>query len=354
GIAVIGCGKNDPQQVETSSPPEARGSADVDAPRKSESAAGKHGRDEVYVDENGQKWFGNVPWDVFPEDAYAVAANQTPVGGAATVPPLMTSNGEEPVVTSNDNVGTEPTPAMDSPTGSSAAGGTDWAELISAQTLDDEVKAIRTFLLQGVSTVGEYNNSMLSIPPRAATLAALAGIAMEHSEDVSWREDAPLIRELAREMNASSLQRGAKDQKRLQELVEPMSEILNRSKPAGLPEPNMENTFAEVAEMRLVMKRMETAETRMRNEAGSEGAFTSNAAIVRHEAAVLGTLARVVIQPGYGYEDDPKFVGYANEVTSAAKTIMEAADAGNFAAYDESITKFKVACDRCHSDFKND
>ena len=52
----------------------------------------KPGRGEVWVDEKGQKWFGDVPMDAFFDQPYTVASNATPVGGDATTAAVVTNN----------------------------------------------------------------------------------------------------------------------------------------------------------------------------------------------------------------------------------------------------------------------
>ncbi len=220
--------------------------------------------------------------------------------------------------------------------------------------IDTEVKNIRNFFNETLQTVGSFNSSMLMLPPKAASLAVMAGVAMEHPDNVSWKEDAIYVRDLAKKMNASTLQRGAKDQKRLLELFEAISETLNRSRPAGLEEPNASDSFPEVAEMRFVMARMDEAEKRMRTEAGSQGAFQSGKEMVKHEAAILATLTHTVAMPGYGYGDDEKFVGYAKNVVDAARTILSAAEADDFATYELALSKVSTNCQACHSEYKND
>lgn len=320
-----------------------------------------HARDEVWVDNSGQKWFGKVPLDAFFDKPYEVASNQTPLGGtgeaavASTDIPAAPSAEPEMAATDKPEPAAGETPekptASDS-TGAAAADG--WESLMPLATLDEEVKNIRSFLQENVSSVGSYNSSMMMIPPKVATLAALAEIARTSSESISWKDDAAYVRDLARKMNESPLQRGAKDQKRLQELFESVVDILNRSKPSGLEDPPAEDSFAEVADMRSLMKRMEEAEKILKTEVASEDALGSKKTLVAHEAAILGTLARVVIQKGYGYEDDTEFTGYGKTITEAAQSLKLASDSGDYSGFEASMSKVATTCQNCHSKYKND
>lgn len=311
----------------------------------------KHGRGEVWVDAKGQKWFGDVPMDAFFDQPYSVASNSAPIGGNVST----TGVAAVTPATGNTSPGMveAPTTTAGNDTPSTAASGDSWVELISETELDNEVKTIRNYLNENLQSVSNYNSAMLMIPPKAATLGALAGVAMEHPNAVSWKDDAKYVRNLAKQMNADTLRSGPKDQKRLLGLYESVSDTLNRSPPAGLEEPPESDGFSEVSEMRLLMHRMEESEKRMKTEAGTDSAMASRKEMVAHEAAIMATLAKIVTLPGYGYEDDDKFKGYALDVVKSALAIKAAAESNDFATYELSLTKVSTTCNNCHSEYKN-
>ena len=378
-LSIAGCGKNPPPAATNGDTDSAAvtsaasSSTDESSPSaasatKSGGSSKQRGRDEVWVDDQGQKWFGNVPYDVFFDQPLTVASNQTPLNGMAVA---ASNNGPISAEATPLSTGQTPPDATGEPmpagtadsaavapgsttTTAGSAGGGGWADLISATELDEEVKSIRNFMNENLQSVGNYNSSMLMIPPKAAALAVLAEVAIQHPDSVSWKDDAIYVRNLAKQMNSSPLQRGPKDQKRLLGLFESVSDTLNRSRPAGLEEPPESDSFADVAEMRLVMMRMEEAEKRMRTEAGSEGSFTSNKSMVQQEAALLATMTHTITLTGYGYEDDPEFVGFGGAIVEAAKSILNAAEAGDFATYEVAMSKISTTCQSCHSQFKND
>ncbi|MGV2335110.1 MAG UNVERIFIED_CONTAM: cytochrome c [Planctomycetaceae bacterium] len=317
-------------------------------------------RDEVWVDAKGQKWFGKVPMDAFFDKPYEVASNDTPLSDGAAAPAVADAGstpdaeGAEPAMAATKPAETDvptPEPTPEKPATAAADG---WETLMPVATLDEEVKNIRNFLQENVSSVGSYNSSMMMIPPKVATLAALAEIARNSGESVSWKDDAAYVRDLAKKMNENPLQRGAKDQKRLQELFESVADILNRSKPSGLEEPPETDSFAEVADMRSLMKRMEEAEKILKTEVSSEDALGSKKTVVAHEAAILSTLANVVIQKGYGYEDDNEFTGYGKSIVEAAQSAKQAGDSGDYSGFEAAMSKVATTCQNCHSKYKND
>ncbi len=348
--------------VADGSPADAGGNPDSGNASRARSS---RGRDEVYVDETGQKWFGDVPYDVFFDDPIAVAMRGTPavpvdssagpVSGATESPPVVSDPSDSVPETRSPepaNVpGTLPTTGSETAT---AAAGARWSDLLPIEDLNEEVTNIRNFLNETVQTTGSYNSSMLMIPQKAATLGVLAGVALEHPTRIGWKDRAAYVRDIARRMNEAPLQRGPKDQRRLLALFESLAEILSGSRPTDLPDPPTKSSFSDVSEMRLVMMRMEEAETRLRTEAGSEGALTKNRSMVKHEAAILATMAHLVTRPDYGFADDGEFVKFGQTVVDAAMAIHTAADAPDFSAYQVSLSKISTTCQACHSQYKND
>ncbi|MFN8709148.1 MAG: cytochrome c [Planctomyces sp.] len=369
--AAIGCGGGS-SGVSTNATAPATASASAPAaplttgPATASGAAvpGKtagHGRAEVWTDDKGVKWLGDIPYDVFFDQPSKIAADETPLAtGGGSAPETVSASGTgaaedrtaATAATNGKSAFPEGPSAGGSPTGEQGSAGS-WEDLISADVIDAEMKQLRNTLQENLQSVGSFNASLLSIPARIAAIGTLAGIAAAHSGAISWKEDAGYIRELARQMNEKQLQRGAKDQKRLLGLFESISDILNRSKPADLPAPADNIDFAAVAELRLLMMRMEEAEKRLRTEFGNETAFSRGRPTIQHEASVLAVFSHAAALPEYGYSDDTEFVGYGVAMENAVRKIMEAAESGDFGAYELAVTTVSNTCQECHSKFKN-
>jgi len=227
-----------------------------------------------------------------------------------------------------------------------------WDSILPADVLQSEVISIRNFLNQKLQSVGRYNSAVTMIPARAATVAVLAGIAMQHSGNISWKEDAGYIRDLAASMNKTPLQRGPADQRRLLGLFENLVDTLNRSRPGGLVAPDPDTPLSEVAEMGLVMKRMEESEHRLRTEV-NESSFETRTDLVVHEAAILSGLMHVMMSQSYGFSDDPEFKGFAQQILLSGQAMRDAADKGNFGEFELSLSRVAGTCQACHREYKS-
>lgn len=306
-------------------------------------------QDEVWTDADGNKHLGSVPYDAFFDEPYVVASNNTALNGASPteVAPVPGGMG----TTSPPATATETETVIVTEAAEPAAGA--WDEFVSSEVMNSEITEVRNFLGSTLQSVGSYNSSLAMIEPKVASLAVLSAIAIEHPADVSWKEDAHYVRDLAKRMIEVPLQRGKPDQARLQKLYENMADIFNRSRPADLEVPPEDDGFSDAAAMSSVMKRMKHAEQKMRTEAGTESAFTSKKEMIRHEASILRTFTHVIAREEYGYGDDEEFVGFANGIMEAALAIQTATEANDFESYELSLSRISTNCQQCHSVFKN-
>ena len=348
---VTGCGGNPaPVEQASSGADDGQQQASSTSPGSSTRSGSQSGgaqrkQNERWTDADGREYLGNVPLDVFFDQPYTIAADTTALGGSTPAVATMPAAGT-PAVASTTQQPAEPEPA-------DAGGSGAWEDLISIEVLEAEIKETRNFFNQTLQSVGSYNSSMLMIPPKAATVAALANVALTHPGDLSWKDDAKYIRDLAKKMNESPLMRGKKDQSRLQILFENMTDTFNRSRPADLEEPPEDDAFVDVAEMGPIMARIDNAEKRLKTEVGSESAFNSKKDVVLHEASVLGTLTHITTIEGYGYADDEEFTGYAKKIVEAANKIKAAAETSDFGSYDLALSKISTTCQECHSVYRN-
>lgn len=358
-LNVVGCGGGSKEPSVASSDGEGSAvektgnPADTASP-ESTAPTNSRGQDEVWVDDNGNKFLGQVPFDAFYDQPYTVASNSTPLASGAAQPVAGLPAVATPAADGMPAASTDTSSDTNISENAAATGGeVAWAELIPTEVLESEVKSVRNFLNATLQSVASYNSSMLMIEPKAATVAALAAISEDHSGDISWKEDAAYVRNLAKKMVESPLQRGKKDQARLQTLFENMTDTFNRSRPAGLEEPPAEDSFVDVAEMRFLMRRMEEAEQKLKTEAGSESLFADKKEMVKHEAAILRTFTHLIALEEYGYGDDEKFRELAGNVKQASESIQTAAETGDFSAYQLALSTVSTNCQQCHSLFKN-
>ncbi len=288
----------------------------------------------------GKRWIGDVPRDIYFEDPLSVAADRRPVGNTvADGTPMPDPAGTK------DN-GTDKSTKPEKPTATASAG--DWKSVIGIEPLKSEVKAIRNSLTGHLQNVGKFNSGLAAIPSDGATLAVLAGVAAAHPGEVSWKKDAKFVRDLAGTMFTEKLARGRKSFDQVKAPFETIIEILDGGSPAELPDSKDQTTFSDVADFGHLMQRMDRGFKWIQGNARDEESYKEHAAKVRHEAAVMGVLARVIKEEGYGWADDEDFIKHADTMLDACLAVEKAVSSEMFTDYDKAIGKIDQLCTQCH------
>lgn len=289
----------------------------------------------------GKKWIGDVPYDVYFEDPLRVAADRRPVGGDAPTT-AQTTKGTPPAI--------QKTTAKDAGTKTAAANGNapDWKTLIPMETLKSEVKAIRNQMTARLQNVGKFNSSFQEIPADSSTLALLAGVASQHGEEVSWKANAKYVRDLSALMVAEKLARGKKSYESTKVPFEKITEILDGSTPAELPESAEAAVFSDYADFGNLMKRIDRTFRWMKTNASNEESYKEAAEKVLHELALISIISKAIQEEGYGFSDDEDFIKYAETMFSSARTMVTAVQTEKFADYDAAFSTIDQMCTQCH------
>lgn len=300
--------------------------------------------DEVWVDDEGRKYIGRVPYDVFFDNPLEIALE------GQTVDSSLVQAGTSAPRRDIEAGNMPPSERVAATAESNSA--VDWSIQLPVSVLESEIKSARNFLNEKLQSVANYNSAVTMIPVRAAMIALLSSVASEHPGDISWKEDALYVRDLARGMNQSVLKRGPNDQRRLLRIFEDLVDTLNRSRPAGLDEPSSDVTLSDAAGMGMIMQRIKESEQWLRTEVTNSG-FSSQAQIVQHEASLMVGLGQVMTQESYGYSDDSDFLAHANRLIEAGQEMRDATEGGQFAEFELGLTKAAGSCQSCHRDYRS-
>lgn len=282
-----------------------------------------------------------LPDDVFFDDPLAVANNRTRIGGSEPE--------SDPIAVPATDLaaGSEPDPSE-----GEASQSVDWAALLPAELLVAEVTRIRERFEPKLASVANFNNSLLDVPPYAAEVAALGGIATLHPGDIPWKRNAKHVRDLAAAMTAEELQRGQKSYEQAKEPFDKVVAILDGKTPDGLPESADETDFS-AADFGYLMRRFEAGQNATQTTATSQTTFKQNAADLAREMRVLAALSKVIASEDHGYGDDPMFQGFASAMTQAALDSAAAAEAGDFEKFGLSFNALGQSCTQCHGEYRN-
>jgi cytochrome c556 len=342
--------------------------------RARESLADRERQVSEHTDAQGRKWLGDVPYDVFFDDPLAAAAEGRTDGRAKGTPSTAQPNGKTAVASVDPSVGSSATPgattagetssrpanragttsttSAETSTGKAAVPSTNWSDLIDPDTLDAEVKRIRTELTAGLQSVGKYNARYQEIAVAGATLAALAEIVIELPRSSSWKEHAASVRDLAAGIHDAAKALGGQAYQATKSPTDQLMDVLDGNLPAGLPASEPMRDFSQVANRSALMKRMDRSFQRLKKGGTAQQLLKNNAAQSLEDAALLAALSRVISVGHYDSADDPKYHAHATDLTRAATDLATATKSGEAPAFSDALTRIQKRCDACHADFR--
>jgi len=318
-------------------------------PQEEETAAGER-RVTVHTDARGQKWLGDVPYDVFFNDPLAVAAEGRPAPTSAdnqalTAAPAKSAN---PV----NSGGSAPEKGPGAGEKSNAPSKHDWNRFVEMDVLDAEVKRIRNDLAAQLQSVGKYNSHYQEIAVAGATLAAVAEIVAEHPGSVSWKNNAPVVRDLGTKIHDAASAPGGQASQATKTPYEQMVDALDGNVPAGVAPSQPERDFAEVASRDAVMKRMDRSFQWLKKSGSAQQVLRKQSGNAIHESTLLAALGRVIAVGHYDSADDPKYKAHSDELTKAASDVAAAVKSDDASAFGDAVGRVQKRCDACHAEFR--
>ena len=283
---------------------------------------------------------------MFFEDPLAVAAEGAPIerrespDGRRSDHSAPTDAGAEPIVETHPKGGPTETPGI-------------WERLISGEDLAGETLAIRASLADKLQSIGKYNGNYKQARYDAATLAALAVIAGEHSEAPGWRTESRYIRDVSAQIARLAVGPGDRNFKPTRAAYDQLELLLSGRPPPGLQETAEKIPVSELVTRTPLMYRMERTFNWMKTTVNTEQQFKRESSKLAHEGAVLATLARVIAEAGYPDADVDEYQSYSLVLSDSGLGVIEAVKDGNFAAYRAALDGGGKACAECHLSFKN-
>lgn len=271
------------------------------------------------------------------------------------------------VIGERPNLGTagtgSPTPsaggiAASSSTGSQAAlppavAGGPWQRLISAEVLENEVKAAKSALDKAVTTPSDFAGRGYKICRTQFTqLAVLFAVINEYDGAVRWKADAAAARDAfsrtAANCKVGSTQAFNEAKQRKADLEE-----LIRGNPFPQKSAATENDWSSIADRSPMMIRLQTAfDDHVRKYTSSDAEFRSSKEKLLSEAQIIALIAEVLCKPGMEDASDSTYTGFARKMQSEALRVIEATKSGDVDQARQAAGQIDQACSTCHESYR--
>jgi hypothetical protein len=263
-------------------------------------------------------------------------------------------SGERPAPGASANMPSNGSNASESASAVESTARESWSRIISASTLEDEIKSIKNDVDRLVSTPdqfrgGDHRHVRLSF----GVAATVMGIVGRFDGDVRWKKHASaLSRNLARtaanaKVGTIQVYQEAKDrQAELREVVE-------GGNPGGTTDTGLPN-WVDITDHNLIMQRMEIARReKLAAWTSSADLFAKHRLGMKHESELIAALAMVLEQDGMPNADDSEYRAHCESLKAAAIDLQTAVEHRKFPETVQAIDRLSTRCDTCHQAYRD-
>ena len=227
-----------------------------------------------------------------------------------------------------------------------------WSSLVSAQSLEDEIKALQIQIQTTVTTPSKFRGGGYQDARRIFTeLATLFAVIHEYDGDVRWKQHAATARELftraAANTEPTSIQAFNEATRRKEDLEE-----LVRGGTLGQDNASLENSWSRINRAALMQCFTQCYDEGLAIWAANDSDFKINAANIRREAELLMMFSVVLTQGGMEDGDDQDYSDYSMQLKQAVRKVLDALNAGDTEACRQAISTVGQSCTACHDDYR--
>jgi ribosomal protein S30 len=280
--------------------------------------------------------FSQTVTDVFFPDANQKLVGPRPTAGAAKA------------------AAAPQTPQPSATAEAAPAGSETWSNLISAEAVEDEIKARQVLLAKAVQNATRFKSGEnQQARTELGILATMLAIVAQYDGNIRWQRDAAALRDVLARAGSNckvasdaSYQEAAHRAEELQNLI--------RGDTPPLPAASATVEWPRLADRSELMKRLEQAEQQAIGPAvASEAAFKKNADRLLHDAQIVAALADVITREGFEYADDETYLQHARAMREQAKLLRDAALQGNYPQARQAAGALGQTCTNCHEGYRS-
>jgi hypothetical protein len=234
-----------------------------------------------------------------------------------------------------------------------AASERQWAKLLSAEVIEDEVKLQQRRLADSVKNAarfksGDYKQARLHL----GMLAALFAIDARYDQPMRWQRDAPAARDLAAKASTNCKVGTDASYREAKQAADDIEGLIRGGSMGARG--GEQQDWSKVVDRSLLMKRLEQAfEQALKPGTADPGQFSRQADSLAHESQLVAALAEIMQGQGYEFADDDTYRQYAGALQTQALAIRDAIENSNADAARQAVGEASKACADCHEGYRN-
>lgn len=236
--------------------------------------------------------------------------------------------------------------------GADDSAGKTWSRLISAATLEDEVKALLQNLSRDLTTVSRFRSDHTKVQKSFEQLSLMFGVIREYDGKIRWKADAA-VAQASFETAAVSARAGdepgfASSKRSIEDLVQ----LVRGDRFPGKAKPPENLDWSSVTGHSPIMKRLQVLQDEVKAATSNEKEFKKQQPKIIHVAELIAVMAEAVQQEDMDYADDEDYVAYAKQMSAAATAAAKASRNSNYEMLSNAVNGVGQSCADCHGDFR--
>ncbi len=262
--------------------------------------------------------------------------------------------GERPKL-SEDSGGSKATGAATSGEAASPQSSVVWDDIISATSLEDEIKDLKTELNKSVTTPTQFRSRGYRSARREFTLLNMLFWIIEHYQgDVRWKNDATAVRQKFGSVAGNSKAGGNEQTYAQAKQAKELLDRLIRGERAGIePDKDEEVSWEPVSPRRPLMQWLEKRfEANLKAWTSSDKEFQSNSEELLREAELVAAIAQFFLEEGMDDADDEEYRAFCESMKAGALAVASATKNGDLAGAQSGVGEISKSCSNCHESYR--
>lgn len=257
------------------------------------------------------------------------------------------------VASSGPKVG--PGPATTGGGDSGASSGTGWSSVISGQTIEDEIKALKKNVDSGVTTPSDFAGKGYKAARRDfSMLAMLFAIAGDYDGEVRFKKSAPAARDVFARSAANAKVGTSQVFNEAKQRKAELGDMIGGSDPFGGKDAEKKPVWTAVCDRSPLMQHLDVIfEPRLKQNLSDAGRFKNNADEIVRDAEVIAAIGQVMMAEGMEDADADDYKVFCAKLVKAGKDITEAVKLKSFDSASAAATVIGKACTECHEGYRS-
>ena len=228
-----------------------------------------------------------------------------------------------------------------------------WKPLITAASIEDEVKRMKLEYDQLITTPGAFNSGGYQDARVDLTvLASLFAVILDYSGEVRWKDEAATARDVfartAFNCKAGSTQ--VYNEAKLRK--EDLQMLLTGTGLGGGSEEPEANDWGQIADRSPLMEYAEEVVSRLEDDTVDTETIRGEEGKVRRDAELLAMLGEVLVREGLDEWDDEDYQKLSRGMSEQSRLIIDALDRMDYDAAESAAAEMRSRCDACHEQYR--